>query len=196
LFHAYFDPSEYTTVFQMFLAPFHQNPITRNIPYKLFIWLLLFYGSTAWILPPTLFASLCLIAYNEFEKFNEYIKEEVQQSNAQQRVESWRQSHNGIVKLVHALDSAFQIYVSLALSINIVMALLMWYVIAIMWTYRPDLGTLTIVMVVSWAFSSMVYIFVVSITAGLLNSVTRGSLTYLYQLPATGCSINYNAQVM
>ncbi|CAF4525250.1 unnamed protein product, partial [Didymodactylos carnosus] len=94
LFIAYFGPSEYIKVFQMFLAPFHQkSTITRNIPYKLFICLLQFYESAAWILPPTLFASLCLIAYNEFEKFNEYIKEEVQQSNAQERVEYWRQYH-------------------------------------------------------------------------------------------------------
>ncbi|CAF1282895.1 unnamed protein product, partial [Didymodactylos carnosus] len=66
----------------------------------------------------------------------------------------------------------------------------------IMWTYGPDLGTLMIVMVIFWAFNSMIYIFVVSITAGLLNSATRGSLTYLHQLPATGCSIDYNTQVI
>ncbi|CAF1249197.1 unnamed protein product [Didymodactylos carnosus] len=180
LFLAYFGSSEYIKVFQMLLAPFHQNStIARNIPYKLFICLLQFYDSAAWILPPTLFAILCLIAYNEFNKFNEYIKEEVQQSNAQQRVEYWRQSHNKVVKLVYTLDSTFQIYSSLALSINIVMALLMWYIIAIMWTYRPDGGTLMIVMVLFWAFNSMVYIFVIAITAGLLNSAVSNHFILL-----------------
>ncbi|CAF3870204.1 unnamed protein product, partial [Didymodactylos carnosus] len=52
-----------------------------------------FYESAAWILPPALFAILCLIVYSEFENFNEYIKQEIQLSNAQQRVEYWRQSH-------------------------------------------------------------------------------------------------------
>ncbi|CAF1040256.1 unnamed protein product [Didymodactylos carnosus] len=196
---AYFGPSKYMKVFQMFLTPFHQkSTITHNIPYKLFICLLHFYASAAWILPPTLFCILCLIGCSEFEKFNEYIKQEVQQSNAQERVEYWRQSHSRLIKLVHALDSTFQIYVSLALSINIVMAFLMLYIIAMMWTHRLDLdlGPLFIVMVNFWAFCSMFYVFVVSATAGVLNSVTRGSLTYLHQLPATGCSIDFNTQVI
>ncbi|CAF1354214.1 unnamed protein product [Didymodactylos carnosus] len=133
LFIAYFGPSEYMKVFQMFLAPFHQkSTITHNIPYKLFICILQLYESAAWTLPPTLFSILCLIGYSEFENFNEYIKQEVQQANAQQRVEYWRQSHNRLIKLVHTLDSTFQIYVSVALSINIVVAFLMLYIIAMM----------------------------------------------------------------
>ncbi|CAF1613535.1 unnamed protein product, partial [Didymodactylos carnosus] len=57
-----------------------------------------FYESAAWILLPALFAILCLIVYSEFEHFNEHIKQEVQLSNAQQRVEYWRQSHNRLIK--------------------------------------------------------------------------------------------------
>ncbi|CAF1234239.1 unnamed protein product [Didymodactylos carnosus] len=168
---AYFGPSEYMKVFEMFLTPFHQKAtITCNISYKLFICLLHFYASAAWILPPTLFSILCLIGCSEFEKFNEYIKQEVQQSNAQQRVLS------RLIKFVHTLDSTFQIYSSLALSINVVMAFLMLYIIAMMWIYRLDLGTLFTLMVNFWAFCSMFYVFVLAATAGVLNSVVSNRL--------------------